>query len=75
MSPAILEPQHELNGHTTEAESSLNLQILGVGTEYPPYQIGPDALETIAKRFYPDCPSSVLLALLRSTTGLLWRSL
>lgn len=31
----------------------LNLSILGLGVEYPPFSLGPEALETLARRFYP----------------------
>lgn len=30
----------------------LDLSILGIGTEYPPYTLKPDAVETLAKRFH-----------------------
>lgn len=39
------------NGH---AKDDLNLSILGIGVEYPPFRVGPDALETVASRHYPD---------------------
>ena len=44
-----------VNGTTTHDrfESSLNLSILGLGAEYPPFRVGPEALETLANRFYP----------------------
>ena len=34
-------------------DDRLNLSIRGLGVEYPPYRVGPDALETLAHRFYP----------------------
>ncbi|KAL8697642.1 MAG: hypothetical protein Q9201_007026 [Fulgogasparrea decipioides] len=34
-------------------ESDLNLSLLGVGVEYPPFLLGPEALETLANRYYP----------------------
>lgn len=34
-------------------ESGLNLSLLGLGVEYPPFLVGPEALETLANRFYP----------------------
>lgn len=37
--------------------SSLGLSILGVGRQYPPYTLGPGALETLSKRFYPESPA------------------
>lgn len=30
----------------------LGLSILGVGTQYPPYNLKSDAVETLAKRFH-----------------------
>ncbi|KAL8999738.1 MAG: hypothetical protein Q9188_005820 [Gyalolechia gomerana] len=39
-------------------ESGLNLSLLGLGVEYPPFLVGPEALETLANRFYP--PSTAL---------------
>nr|AUW30714.1 putative chalcone synthase [Cladonia uncialis subsp. uncialis] len=49
-----------LNGSTSHDrfENNLNLSIVGLGTEYPPFQLGPEALETLAQRFYP--PSTAL---------------
>ncbi|KAK3177008.1 hypothetical protein OEA41_008334 [Lepraria neglecta] len=49
-----------INGSTAHDrfESNLNLSILGLGAEYPPFQLGPEALETLANRFYP--PSTAL---------------
>jgi type III polyketide synthase len=35
----------------------LNLSIIGLGTQYPPYAIKPEALDTLSKQFYPDSPS------------------
>lgn len=37
--------------------SELRLSILGLGTQYPPYGLKPDSVETISKRYYPDTPS------------------
>ena len=44
-----------INGSTSHDrfENDLNLSIVGLGVEYPPFQLGPDALETLAKRYYP----------------------
>ncbi|MCJ1368822.1 hypothetical protein MMC20_000029 [Loxospora ochrophaea] len=36
----------------------LSLSIVGLGVEYPPFSIGPEALETLAERYYP--PSMAL---------------
>ena len=48
------------NGHTNgHMGRDLNLSIVGLGVEYPPFRHGPDAVETLAKRFYDDkrCPA------------------
>ena len=37
----------------------LNLSILGIGVEYPPYKIGPEALQSLAERHYPKSPAYV----------------
>ena len=37
----------------------LNLSILGIGVEYPPYRIGPEALQALAERHYPKSPAYV----------------
>ena len=44
-----------VNGSTSHDrfESGLNLSILGLGVEYPPFELGPDDLDTLASRFYP----------------------
>ncbi|KAI9680708.1 MAG: hypothetical protein M1817_004148 [Caeruleum heppii] len=72
MSPAILETEDQVNGHSPSP--NLNLRILGVGTEYPPYQVGPDALETIAERFYPQSSSLSKVLTINRFTGIESRS-
>lgn len=54
MSPAL--SNGTANGHLT---NDLNLSILALGVEYPPYRVGPDALQTIAERYYPESPAYV----------------
>lgn len=40
------------------AESEeLGLSILGLGTQYPPHSLKPDALDILSKRYYPDSPA------------------
>lgn len=34
------------------SSGQLGLSILGVGTQYPPYNLKPDAVDTLAKRFH-----------------------
>ena len=47
------------NGTTSQNtfESDLNLSILGLGAEYPPFRLNSEALETLADRFYPQSPA------------------
>ncbi|KAL8751315.1 MAG: hypothetical protein Q9184_006106 [Pyrenodesmia sp. 2 TL-2023] len=54
MSPSAV-PTSTANGHF---ENDLNLSLVGLGVEYPPFLVGPEALETLANRFYP--PSTAL---------------
>lgn len=63
MSPSVV-----LSGDTNSAfngnanfhfTNDLNLSILGLGVEYPPYRVGPDAVQTLAERFYPPSPAYV----------------
>ncbi len=42
---------------TTFSPRELGLSVLGVASQYPPYALKPDSLETLAKRFYPDSES------------------
>ncbi|KAL9614294.1 MAG: hypothetical protein Q9167_001177 [Letrouitia subvulpina] len=49
MSPSAV-PESIADDHF---EPDLNLSLLGLGVEYPPYRVGPEALEVLAKRFYP----------------------
>lgn len=44
-----------VNGTTTnnQFDTGLNLSILGLGVEYPPFRVRPEALETLANKFYP----------------------
>ncbi|KAI4270308.1 MAG: hypothetical protein L6R38_007170 [Xanthoria sp. 2 TBL-2021] len=49
MSPSAV-PSSTSHGHF---KSDLNLSLQGLGVEYPPFLVGPEALETLANRFYP----------------------
>ncbi|KAL8831294.1 MAG: hypothetical protein Q9191_000950 [Dirinaria sp. TL-2023a] len=66
MSPSAL-PNGTANGHLT---SDLNLSILGLGVEYPPYRVGPDALQTIAERYYPESPALSKVLSINRYTGI-----
>ncbi len=48
MSPSAV----NTNINSDQFASDLNLTILGLGVEYPPFSLGPEALETLANRFY-----------------------
>ncbi|KAL5888522.1 hypothetical protein ACKVWC_003785 [Pyricularia oryzae] len=52
----------------------LGLSILGVGSQYPPYALKPDAVETLAKRFYPESPAMSKVLAINRYTGIDARS-
>ena len=35
----------------------LGLSIIGVGTQYPPYSLNANALDTLGNKFYPASPA------------------
>ena len=35
-------------------DADLGLRILGLGVEYPPDSLGPEVLEELAKKYYPE---------------------
>jgi fungal type III polyketide synthase len=35
----------------------LDLSVIGIGVEYPPFKLGPEALDTLCKRHYPETPA------------------
>lgn len=37
----------------------LNLSIVGLGVEYPPFLLEPSALDILTKRHYPESPAQV----------------
>jgi len=53
MSPSMPHPQ------LAATYEKPNLYIHGIGVEYPPYQIKPEHLATLARRFYPPSPAYV----------------
>ncbi|KAG6999366.1 hypothetical protein G7Y79_00035g070380 [Physcia stellaris] len=55
------------NGHQAEA---LNLSIVGIGVEYPPYRVGPEALQTLADRYYPKSPALTKVLSVNRFTGI-----
>ncbi len=46
----------------------LDLAVIGIGVEYPPHKLAPDALDTLCKRHYPETPAYV--SLLQLAAGL-----
>ncbi|KAH8903440.1 chalcone and stilbene synthase domain-containing protein [Coniochaeta sp. PMI_546] len=52
----------------------LGLSIMGLGTQYPPYALKPDSVETLSKRFYPDTPSMQKVLAINRFTGIDARS-
>lgn len=57
MSPSAV-PSSTSHGHF---KSDLNLSLQGLGVEYPPFLVGPEALETLANRFYPPTAAYVTI--------------
>ena len=51
MSPSLVLPHATADDNF---EDNLELSIVGIGAEYPPYHNGPEALEILAKRHYPE---------------------
>lgn len=52
----------------------LGLSILGVGSQYPPYGLKPDAIDTLAKRYHPESPSMKKVCAINQFTGIDTRS-
>ncbi|KAI1617854.1 chalcone synthase [Exophiala viscosa] len=51
-----------------------DLYIYGTGVEYPPYEIKPENLETLARRFYPKTPALDKVLTINEYTGIDSRS-
>lgn len=45
------------NMATQNEFEDLGLSILGLGAQYPPYDLKPESLEILSKRFYPESPA------------------
>lgn len=52
----------------------LSLNILGLGTQYPPYGLQPSAVETLARKYYPDSPAMQKVLSINRFTGIDARS-
>ncbi|KAL8910728.1 MAG: hypothetical protein Q9171_004021 [Xanthocarpia ochracea] len=66
MSPSAI-PTSTSNGHF---KNDLNLSLRGLGVEYPPFLVGPEALETLANRFYPPSPALKKVLSINCFTGI-----
>lgn len=51
-----------------------DLFIYGIGVEYPPFQIEPEGLSTLARRFYPSTPALEKVLTINEYTGIDSRS-
>ncbi|KAK5652760.1 hypothetical protein OQA88_9613 [Cercophora sp. LCS_1] len=56
------------------APGELGLSIVGLGTQYPPYNLPPSALDKISKKFYPDSPAMQKVLSINRFTGIDQRS-
>ncbi|KAL8800627.1 MAG: hypothetical protein Q9182_005040 [Xanthomendoza sp. 2 TL-2023] len=56
MSPSTVPASN--NTGSNHFQTDLNLSLCGLGVEYPPFLVGPEALEILANRFYP--PSTAI---------------
>ncbi|KAK3682549.1 thiolase-like protein [Podospora appendiculata] len=52
----------------------LGLAITGLGTQYPPHSLPLNAIDTLAKRFYPDSPAMKKVLAINRYTGIDTRS-
>ncbi|KAJ2906491.1 chalcone and stilbene synthase [Zalerion maritima] len=52
----------------------LGLSIVGVGSQYPPYSLGTDSINILAKRFYPDSAAMTKVLSINRFTGIDFRS-
>ncbi|KAK4936154.1 hypothetical protein LTR10_022903 [Elasticomyces elasticus] len=68
MSPAAV--HNKVTPHYQRPE----LYIYGTGVEYPPYEIKPENLETLARRFYPKTPALDKVLTINEYTGIDSRS-
>lgn len=67
---------HKLNGYhkVTPPYTRPGLNVLGIGVEYPPHQITPEDLTTLARRFYPSTPALEKVLTINEYTGIDSRS-
>ncbi|KIW65589.1 hypothetical protein PV04_07835 [Phialophora macrospora] len=63
-----------IHGKVTPPYQRPNLYIHGIGVEYPPYEIKPEHVETLARRFYPSTPALEKVLRINEYTGIDTRS-
>ena len=54
-----MSPSGDTQDATKKQFGDLNLSIIGLGTQYPPYLLDPSDLDTLCKRHYPETPAYV----------------
>ncbi|KAG5659461.1 hypothetical protein KAF25_002020 [Fusarium avenaceum] len=57
-----------------ELFEDLGLSIAGIGVQYPPHMLGPEALSTLSHKFYPGTPAMKKLLSINRFTGIDTRS-
>ena len=50
----LMSPSAPVHSANDDFESDLELGIVGLAVEYPPFHNGPEALEILALRHYPE---------------------
>ncbi|KAH7157649.1 thiolase-like protein [Dactylonectria estremocensis] len=54
--------------------AELDLSIIGIGVQYPPYSLDASSVDTLGKRFYPDTPAMRKVLAINRFTGIESRS-
>lgn len=47
-----MDAKHEKTAPNGTVPAAVNLWITGLGTQYPPYLLGPEKMDNFAKKFY-----------------------
>ncbi|KAJ5051746.1 uncharacterized protein L3040_001518 [Drepanopeziza brunnea f. sp. 'multigermtubi'] len=71
---AASQDTHHHNGGTHNQFGELNLSIIGIGVEYPPYLLDPECLDKLCKRHYPESPAMAKIRMINRYTGIDTRS-
>ncbi|KAH8684230.1 thiolase-like protein [Tricladium varicosporioides] len=69
-----MEPITENQDAASKRFGTLNLSIIGMGTEYPPFSLDSKALDILTKRHYPDSPAMTKIRVINKYTGIDTRS-